>query len=180
MSEQAGGSRTAPRRSRPHMPAGYGIPATEEGMLPWSHVEERLEQAKNFWVITASTEGKPHAIPIWGAWADNRVFFEGGSDTRWARNFAANPQVVVHLESGDDVVIIHGRVEELSKPPRWLFDQIDASYARKYSGYKPSDNLKGPDDEPYPEGGLYSVRPRVVLAWSKFPTDPTRFHFDET
>ncbi len=165
-----------PRASRPHVP-GYGIPETDEGLLPWSHVHERLEKARNYWVCTASTEGRPHAIPIWGAWTDGRVFFEGGSHTRWARNLAANADVAVHLESGDDVVILEGVAEQIFKPDRALFERIDAQYAGKYD-YKPSNNLKSPDDEPYPGGDLWAVRPRLVLAWTKFPNDMTRFRFD--
>ncbi len=165
-----------PRASRPHVP-GYGIPETDEGLLPWSHVHERLEKARNYWICTASTEGRPHAIPIWGAWTDGRVFFEGGGHTRWARNLAANAAVAVHLESGDDVVILEGVAEQIFKPDRALFERIDAQYASKYD-YKPSNNLKSPDEQPFPEGGLWAVRPRLVLAWTKFPTDMTRFRLD--
>lgn len=165
-----------PKASRPHVP-GYGIPESEDGLLPWGHVHQRLERARNYWVCTASADGRPHAIPIWGAWTDQRVFFEGGRHTRWARNLALNPRVAVHLESGDDVVILEGIVDHIFRPDRALFRRIDAQYASKYD-YKPSNNLKSPDDEPFPEGGLWAVRPQLVLAWTKFPTDMTRFRFE--
>ena len=167
-----------PKAGRPQGPKGYGIPATDEGLLPWSHVQERLERSRNYWVATTRPDRRPHVIPIWGAWVEGAVYFEGGSHTRWARNIAANPEVVVHLESGDDVVILEGIAEEIRKPPRVLFDQIDRQYASKYD-YKPSDNLPSPDAEPFPEGGLYAVRPRIALAWTKFPQDVTRFQFGE-
>ena len=162
-----------PQPSRPHMP-GYGVPKRKAGMLPWSHVAERLEQALNYWVCTTRPDGRPHAVPVWGAWVDETFYFEGGG--RKVRNLKTNPAVVVHLESGGDVVILEGVTEEISKPDRALFARIDNAYAAKYD-YKPSDNVTSPDEQPYPEGGLYAVRPRVVFAWSKFLQDATRWRF---
>jgi hypothetical protein len=173
MAEQPIDERAEPSRSRPHMP-GYGVPESDEGLVPWSHARERLEQARNYWLVTVRPDGRPHAVPLWGAWVDDTFYFEGGGAK--VRNLAANQAVVVHLESGDDVVIVEGIAEEIRRPERALFTRIDASFAARY-GYKPSANLASPDAEPYPEGGLYAVRPRVVLVWSQFPRDATRFRF---
>jgi hypothetical protein len=165
-----------PRASRPRTPGpGYGVPEGDEGLLPWSSVAERLQEARTYWIATASPEGQPHAVPTWGAWVDGTFYTEGGG--RKVRNLRSNPVVVVHLESGEQVVIVEGRASEISRPERPLFERIDAAYAARY-GYKPSDNLSGPDDVPYPEGGLFAVRPRVVFAWSRFPEDVTRYTFD--
>ena len=54
---------TVPKASRPYVPE-YGIPNTEEGMLPWSYVNERMEKALNYWICTVSPEGEPHATPV--------------------------------------------------------------------------------------------------------------------
>ncbi len=165
---QAG--RPTPKAERPHMPEGYGVPATDEGLLPWSHVDERLERARNYWVITARKDGRPHAIPIWGAWVDGAVYFEGGTDTRWARNIAENPEVVVHLESGDDVIILEGTVERIV-PDMALATKLSEAYGAKYEGYKPT-------PEQFTENPINRVHPRKALAWSQFPTHATRFRFD--
>jgi len=39
-------SHTEPTPSRPQMPPNYHIPTTHEGLLPWGHARERLEQAR--------------------------------------------------------------------------------------------------------------------------------------
>src|SRR5581483_11367565 len=109
-----------PRRSRPLMPEGYGVPETEEGLLPWSWAVERLERARNFWFSTTRPDGRPHAMPAWGVWLDGALYFEGSPETRRARNLAANPALVVHLESGDEVVILEGEAQAASPPPRAL------------------------------------------------------------
>lgn len=162
-----------PTASRPRMP-GYGVPDSGGELVSWDRVTERLEQARHYWVATVRPDGRPHVAPIWGVWLDDTFYTEGGG--RKVDNLRANPQIAVHLESGEDVAIVEGIATEMSRPERALFERIDAAYAAKYD-YKPSDNLAGPEDVPYPDGGLFAVRPRVVFAWSRFPEDATRFLF---
>ncbi len=163
MSEQQHqGIPAEPRRSRPNIP-GYDVPENDEGMLPWSHVTERLERARNYWVGTVGANGQPHAVPVWGAWVDGGLYFGGGPRTM--RNIAANPAVVIHLESGDDVVILEGVAEEVTNP--------DPSFVARYA-----DAVEAKYEWRPEEAGGYVLRPRVAYAWSKFPGDATRFHFD--
>src|SRR5262245_32938031 len=110
---------SAPRgavRDRAQMPEGYGVPKSDEGLLPWSWAQQRLEQALVYWVRSVRPDGRPHATPIWGVWVDDQFYFEGGPDTRRGRNLAANPAVGVRLERGDDVVIVEGTAEEIAHP----------------------------------------------------------------
>jgi len=151
---------------RPQVPDGYGIPQTQEGLLPWEQVRERLEQAKNYWITTASSAGKPHAAPLWGAWLDDKFYFDGGITTRWGRNLSANPQIVVHLESGSEVVIVEGMFTTQNDLDEASFARVRASYASRYN-YQPETREQ-----------LYLVRPSKVLAWTTFPTDMTRFRFE--
>lgn len=160
-----------PVPSRPHIP-GYGIPESEEGVLPWAHVTERLRSARTYWVATAGPDGRPHSTPIWGGFVDGTLFFEGSPHTRRGRNLAANPAVVVHLESGDDVVIVEGTVQEIKGPDPSLAGRLVEDFAAKYEalGYRPS-------ADQWNEGGLYAVQPQTVFAWTRFPQDATRFRF---
>jgi hypothetical protein len=156
--------------SRPHMP-GYGVPENKKGLLPWSHVTERMAEAQNYWICTVSPDGHPHATPVWGLWYEDRLYFGGSPQTRRNRNLAANRAVCVHLESGADVVILHGEAEELRAPDRSLTNHLADASAAKY-GYRPK-----PED--YEAPGTYVFRPRMVLAWKQFPKDATRWHFQD-
>src|SRR5262245_16381655 len=100
-------NQSGPAASRPHMP-GYGVAKDKTGLLPWSHVTERMDEAQNYWICTVSLDGRPHATPVWGLWVDDRLYFGGSPQTRRNRNLAENPAVCVHLESGSDVIILHG------------------------------------------------------------------------
>ncbi len=124
-----------PKPSRPHMPE-YGIqPANKgAGLLPWSFVSEQMAAARNYWVISTSPEGKPHAAPVWGLWYEEIFYFSSGRDSRKARNWAANPAAVVHSESGDQVVILEGEVEVVDdKKEKELLKTLDKIYRAKYS-----------------------------------------------
>jgi hypothetical protein len=160
-----------PTAARPYAP-GYGIPDSADTLVSWDQVMERLAAARNYWVDTADREGRVHATPIWGGVVDGTLYVEGGPGTRRGRNIAENPNVVVHLESGDEVVIIEGMAEHVVSPDpalaKRLADTLDAKYGP--SGYHPQ-----PDQ--WNGGGLYAIRPRKVFAWTQFPTDATRFTF---
>jgi hypothetical protein len=161
---------TEPRADRPHVP-GYGIPTSTDGILPWSWAVERLERAIVYWLATTGADGAPHVIPIWGAWLDGRWFVEGGP-TRWQRNLRHNPQLAIHLEIGDEVVIVEGTATECIAPAAPLADAILGGFDkyRAAKGYEASaDN--------WTAGGLWELRPVQAFAWSVFPDDMTRYRF---
>jgi hypothetical protein len=161
-----------PKADRPHIPQ-YGIPETEEGMLPWNHVAERMLSAMNYWIATTDLQGRPHATPVWGVWLDETLYFDGGPHTRRGRNLAANPAVTVHLESGSDVVILQGEANQIHGIQPELAQRLAAAYTAKYKehGYSPQPDI-------WNEGGIYRVTLRKAFAWTQFPTDTTRWRFD--
>jgi len=151
----------APRRSRPQI-EGYGIPEEEAGMLSWEFVDAQMAAARNYWLATAGPDGRPHAMPVWGVWVDGVFYCSGGPATRWNRNLAANPNLVVHLESGDSVVILEGQAQQITDPA--LLERVGAAYRAKY-------------DTPHGEP-LWALRPRRAFAWTEYPATVTRFQFD--
>jgi len=154
----------APKPSRPKMAKGYGVPKDSRGLLPWSHVDKRLAAARNYWVATTLPDGRPHVMPVWGVWIEGVLYFGTDRNSRKSRNLAMNPAVAVHLESGDDVVIVEGIAKEASK----LTAEIDDAYLAKY-GMRLRD---APGDLV-----VYAVSPRTVFAWqeSTFPKSVTRW-----
>jgi PPOX class probable F420-dependent enzyme len=164
----ASGDQSEPgMRSRPYAP-GYGIPSHSLGMLSWDHVEERVAEARNYWVATVGPDGRPHATPVWGRWVDRAFYFGVGPRTRKARNLARNPNVAVHLESGEDVVILEGVAEVVTDPDPGLVERLFSSSSAKYG--------TGSRDV----AGSYVVRPRVAFAWTEgAPSTFTRWVFDQ-
>lgn len=159
-----------PRPERPHMP-DYGISSKNEGMLTWDWVNTQLEKARNYWIGSTRPDGGPHTAPVWGVWLEGRLYFGSSRGSRKGRNLIANPRVTVHLESGDEVVIIEGRAEQVTEVER--LRQIGKVYGEKYPPFSP-DPLNEPQN-------LYiGVIPQVVLAWLEkdFPNTATRWNFE--
>ena len=91
---------------------GYGVPDDLAGALPWSWAQERLVGSRNYWVVTASAQARPHAMPVWGVWlADRERFvFSSSPGARKARNLAENPQASVAIDDTVECVVVEGTV----------------------------------------------------------------------
>jgi hypothetical protein len=122
-----------PVAERPHMP-DYGVDPATWTPLPWSWAVQRLESGRNYWVITASAAGRPHALPVWGVWdeAEQRFGFSCGPRSRKAANLAANPQMVLAGDDTVDCLSIEGRAARVDEPAR-----IDAWVERYLAKYRP-------------------------------------------
>jgi nitroimidazol reductase NimA-like FMN-containing flavoprotein (pyridoxamine 5'-phosphate oxidase superfamily) len=119
-----------PEVQRPAM-AAYGVPDDLDGALPWSWADTRLSSSRNFWVVTASSDARPHAMPVWGVWLSTlvRFAFSCAPQSRKARNLRTNPQIVVMVDDTVECVSLEGRAREIAGDEVDVF--VDA-YARKY------------------------------------------------
>jgi hypothetical protein len=108
-------------------------------------------------------------MPVWGLWLDETFYFATDTASRKGRNLAANPNVVVHLESGDDVVILEGSAEEVMEPP--LLQHFAEDYQMKYQ-IRLDVNSRN--------SKVYRLHPRVAFAWEErdFLQSATRWSFD--
>ena len=128
--------------------------------LNWPEVAAGLAAARNYWLGTTSPSGAPHAAPVWGVVAGQTLYLYSERGTVKARNIAADPRVVVHLESGDDVLIVRGTAEDLGRPAD--VPEVVAALAAKYTA--PGDQPYLPDADPDFDV-VYAVRPRSAMAW---------------
>ena len=165
--------RAEPRVSRPQT-RGYFLDAESgTGLLPWQHVVDRMAAATNYWVATSGPDGRPHCMPVWGVWNDREFVFSTSPASRKATNLATNPQAVVHLESGDQVVVVEGPVREV-RDPAALQRFLDA-YNPKYSWDFSLEQVAE---------GVYALQARKAFAWldgrgEGFSGAATRWVFDE-
>jgi PPOX class probable F420-dependent enzyme len=164
--------RSEPKASRPYMP-GYGldqITGRPGKRLPWSQVSELLAASRSYWVCTVRPDGRPHAVPVWGQWLDETFYFLTGRQSRKTRNLAENPQVVVHIESGEDVVILEGAAEEVTDAS--LLGQVADAYAAKYDWrLEPEFSLSW---------AIYALRPRVAFTFREdLEEEATRWRFHD-
>ena len=156
------------------MPQGYGVPKNASGMMPWAATRKILEAARSYWLVTLDQDGKPHLVGQWGAWIDERWYFEGSPDTKWARNLGRDGRIAMSTESGTTAVMVEGRAERVSRVERATSELIVKQYGAKYGRvfkYRPK-------AEQWDNGG-YVLVPTKVLAWDVrgFPRTTTRYLF---
>lgn len=115
--------------------AGYGVPIDPAGALPWSWAQERLVRNRNYWVVTASASGRPHALPVWGVWlpGSDRFWFSCSPTARKLRNLTENPQCAVAVDDTVECVSVEGRAR-VADPGQDAdaVRQMIAAYLTKY------------------------------------------------
>ena len=152
------------------MPEGYGLSAADSFVpISWDWVIEKLTNSRNYWVATTRSSGAPHVAPVWGLWLDNTVMFATDAKSAKARNVRRNPACSIHLESGDDVVILNGALERVTDA--LVIDRFNTAYEPKYDLNPGS----GGDEAP-----VFALKIESVLVWleSDFPSTATRWVFE--
>jgi hypothetical protein len=151
------------------MPKNYGILDEEagSGLLPWNRGRERLAASRNYWIHTTRPDGQPHVKPVWGLWFEDRFYFGTSPRSVAGQNLSVNHWLAVHLESGDDVVILEGRAEQVTD--RVLLSRLDESYIAKYSYHLASED----------GATVYTLYHKVAFAWLErdFVGDATKYNF---
>ncbi len=159
------------RRVRPNMPH-YGVmPDQVEAMLTWDWVDRQMRAARNYWICSVRSDGRPHSVPVWGAWVDGLLYFGTDRQAVKVRNIARDSRVVVHLDSGDETVIVEGRAK-IAQVPAAQLQRISQCYIEKYEldpDLAESDNL------------LLCLIPSKVMAWLEkdYPATATYWLFDD-
>lgn len=158
-----------PRADRPHMP-DYGITKGEDGQLEWSWAEERLTSSRNYWISTTRPDGRPHAMPVWGAWLDGSLYFSTAAGSTKARNLSRDPRCIATTEYAGEAVIVEGVAEIVTDGD--LLARFKAAYDPKYDW----------DMDPH-SGPIYAVRPTVAFGFTEtadtFTKTATRWRFTD-
>jgi|SRR5450432_82739 nitroimidazol reductase NimA-like FMN-containing flavoprotein (pyridoxamine 5'-phosphate oxidase superfamily) len=129
--------------------------------MAWSEVAALLAPARNYWLATVDSGGAPHAVPVWSATVDDVVYLFGERRAKRFRNLEANPAVVLHLESGDEVCIVRGTAIDVGGPSD--NSGVVAAFAAKYAD--PNDEQWLPDVDPTVDIVARLV-PSTAMAWS--------------
>lgn len=131
-----------------------------DNALSWPEVAARLSAARTYWLCTTTSTGAPHAAPVWGVVTGQVLYLYSERRTVKARNLAADPRVVVHLESGEDVVIVRGTARDLGTPAQvpGVVAALSAKYTRQH------DRRYLPDSDPDFDV-VYAISPQSAMMW---------------
>ena len=133
---------------------------------PWA--EARLTTAHNYWLASTRPDSRPHLVPIWGVWIDERFWFASFAAVK-VDNVAAQPAVMLSTETPGEVVILAGtcaRVTEAELPSTYA-TAFDEKYGAGWSGVGDSSAIH------------LRIVPIQIRAWneSEASSPPARFRF---
>jgi PPOX class probable F420-dependent enzyme len=155
-----------PRADRP-VAKGYGLKDPKDGLLPWSWAEEQLAKSRTYWISTARSDGRPHTMPVWGAWVEGAFWFGTGEGTQKARNLQRNPYCTICTDDAENAVILEG-IAKITPAGGAVYQRVMKAYRQKYK-------TEVPEDSP-----VFRVAPRRVfgLIEKSFPKSATRWRFE--
>jgi hypothetical protein len=132
----------------------------QNGSMTWAVIAERLCAPRQYWLSTATPSGAPHATPVWGVVTEETLCFYSRRSTVKARNLAADSRALVHLESGEDVLIVCGLLDDLGTPAEvpGVVEALSAKYTR------PEDQQYLPSNDPAFDV-VYALWPQSAMAW---------------
>ena len=90
---------------------------------------EKLTKAQNIWLATTRQDCKPHLVPIWFVWMDEKFYICTARSSLKARNLTRHPAASLALEDGIEPVVAEctARLIEKPYPP-----EITTAFFQKY------------------------------------------------
>lgn len=120
----------------------------------WRAIEARLGRETEIWLATVRHDGRPHLVPLWFVWLDEKIYICTGSDTQKFVNLRGNQNVALSLPDPMNVVIIEGEAHVAN---RQLIDPLADYFFNKYEwDFRYDDSA---------DWHLIEVTPFKILAW---------------
>jgi Pyridoxamine 5'-phosphate oxidase len=135
----------------------------------WPEVAALLAPARSYWLGTTSGDGSPHVAPVWGVIVDAHFYVYSERKTKKAKNLSRDSRGVVHLESAEEVVIVHGHFDDIGAPMD--APAVVQALCAKYVSAADSRYLPSNDDA---FDVLYVLRPEKAHMWSLSDFDGTQ------
>ena len=76
----------------------------------------RMRDEPNIWLATTRPDGRPHLVPIWFVFVDDRFYVCTAGQSVKVRHVRANATASVSLASGNPPVIAEGTARVVSRP----------------------------------------------------------------
>ncbi len=120
----------------------------------WRALEARLSRESTIWLATVRGDGRPHLVPLWYIWLEEKLYVCTGSATQKYTNMYNNQNVALALPDTASVITIEGEAHTAS---RALIESLAEHFYHKYEW-----------DFRYDETAdwrLIEITPFKIMAW---------------
>lgn len=120
----------------------------------WRAIAARLGRELTIWIATVRPDGRPHLVPVWFVWLDDKFYFATGSESRKFHNLHDNQNVALALPDTGSVVIVEGEAHGVG---RARTEEMAEYFFNKYEwDFRYDDSM---------DWRLVEVTPHRILAW---------------
>ena len=120
----------------------------------WRALEARLGRESTIWLATVRADARPHLVPIWYVWLDEKIYISTGSETQKFTNMYHNQEVTLALPDPNEVIILEG---EAHVADRQTVDRLADYFYHKFEWDFRYDETA--------EWRLIEITPHKILAW---------------
>lgn len=117
--------------------------------------DARLGRELTLWLATTRSDGRPHLVPVWFTWYDDKLYICTIAGSEEMLNLERTRRAAVALPDTGDVLIVEGLV---NLPRGELIDVLSSEFNDKYGW------------DPYADQGedwrLVEILPSEVLSWN--------------
>ena len=120
----------------------------------WRAIEARLSRESTVWLATVRGDGRPHLVPLWYVWINNKLYVCTGRETQKFANLVNNQNVALALTDSSNVVLIEGEAHTAGQA---VVDALAEHFYHKYEW-----------DFRYDETAdwrLIEITPYKIMAW---------------
>ncbi|MCA9990135.1 MAG: pyridoxamine 5'-phosphate oxidase family protein [Anaerolineales bacterium] len=120
----------------------------------WRSLLSRLSREMTIWLATTREDNRPHLVPVWFVWLDDKIYVATGTETQKFANLRQNQAVALALPDTAQVIIIEG---EAHVADYRTTDKIADYFYNKYEwDFRYDDSVTW---------RLLEITPRKILAW---------------
>lgn len=120
----------------------------------WRALEARLGRESTIWLATVRADGRPHLVPIWYVWFEEKIYVSTGAETQKFFNMYHNQQVALALPDPNEVIILEG---EAHVADRKTVDRVADYFYHKFEWDFRYDDTA--------DWRLIEITPHKILAW---------------
>lgn len=120
----------------------------------WRAIEARLGRELHIWLATVREDGRPHLVPLWFVWLNEKIYFCTGRHSQKFANLHRNQNVALALPDAGSVLIIEG---EAHASDRATTETLAEYFFNKYEWDFRYDDAA--------DWRLVEVTPHKILAW---------------
>lgn len=119
-------------------------------------VRPRLESERNIWMATVRPDGRPHLVPVWYVWHNDKIWISTPDSTVKVKNLKQNNRISVALEDGNKPVILEG-TGTIHAAAAQVSQEVLEIFLTKYDWHIATDT-----DAVY---SMLEVTPKRILNW---------------